>query len=338
MQPDPNQLLTNQFMKKRLLLIGLLAITAVQIYCMNNGDYRNPFSVSFKSILPDPFIGTFKGYGADNAPIEIIIAQGNEADSYLMYINGLGPQTVIKAGKLLLLTENDVVFSFEAVTEGLMLRGNGQAITLTRVGQNNTQAQNTTKDPFTGTYEMFGDNVSFGKVTITCTGGLNYQLASTAGTDLAKKSGNQLSGVSDGYAFTVTPNGNDLSFNTQGVTIQFRRLGAIQAEQPSQSSVSKKIDQRLLGLWRYTSVQKSGGAQLVTDHKFIFYSDGTYTYKTEWAGLGSSGEDPMYNGKYEIVSMGNSGGKIKLDGNESEYFLTGKNLKIGSTIYEFIRK
>lgn len=108
-------------------------------------------------------------------------------------------------------------------------------------------------------------------------------------------------------------------------------------KEPS-TGISVTVDDRLLGVWRYTDIRKSGSAQMVTDYTIGFKNDGTYNTKTVWAGMGNSGEEPQEFGQYQIVTINESGGIVKLDGKEMEYHFSRGSVQLGSTIYEFIRK
>jgi len=289
----------------------------------------------------DPFIGAFtmSAYGQVVGTVTITHTGGNQ----YQIDSGDGHDMATKNGSTLEGTSQGIPFRILIKGSNLVMELLGSAFDLTRISRQSVTPETSVtgngtgnSDPFTGTFEIFGDNESFGKVIIICTGGVNYQLSSASGVDVANKSGSQLSGISNGASFIITLNGNDLSYSIQGVTIQFRRLDATQIGQSS--SASNTIDQRLLGVWCYTHIQKSGSSQMVTDYKIGFKKDGTYNTKTSWAGMGSEGENPQQFGQYQIVSMNESGGIVRLDGKDTEYFFSGGNVRIGTTIYEFIRK
>lgn len=289
----------------------------------------------------DPFVGTFKmtinGQVAGNVTITHLGSNQYKIDS------GNGHDIAIKNGQVLEGTSEGIPFRILVNGINLTMELLGSAFDLVRVSEQlaNQESNSMAKsqnDSFVGMFDLVGDNTILGRINIANTGGNNYQLtsANSSGFDLATKNGNQLSGVTSGAPFTITINGNNLSFNISGVSMQLVRVNPAQVSQSG--STPGTIDQRLLGVWRYTHIQRSGSDQLVTDYKIGFKQDGTYNTKSQWAGMGSSGEDPQQFGQYQIISMNQNGGIVRLDGRDLEYYFSGGSVKIGSTIYEFIRK
>ena len=255
---------------------------------------------------------------------------------------GDGHDIATKNGLALEGTSEGIPFRILVNGSNLTMELLGTAFDLVRISeqpgnQENSSFAKSQIDPFAGTFEISKDNTIFGNVTIVCTGGMNYQLSTKDGVDLARREGNQLNGIGSDAQFSITTNGNDLLYSYQGGTIQLRRIDATQNVQSTSASI--KIDQRLLAVWRSTESYSSGSAYtMVTEYRIGFKKDGTWNFKKEWVGMGQSGEDPQEFGQYKIVSMNDSGGIINLGGKDTEYFFFGKSVKIGSRSYDFMRK
>lgn len=234
---------------------------------------------------------------------------------------------------------------FRIIRQGnnLSLEVQGNQIALKRISTTSSSAGATgnsgkKSDAFVGNYELVVNQKNLGAVKITKIDATQYQLSSSDGqSDIFSIKNNTLTGTSNGIAFVIAPEGNQLKVSFDGGTGYLVRSGAT-------PKATGTVDNRLLGRWvGSSSINSSGGvgsASMAFGRTYFFAQDGTYQTKSTSAGGGAdwstSSEGKVEYGRYQIVSKNESGGVVSVNGNELKYVFYDdfSKMKLGNMHYE----
>ena len=253
--------------------------------------------------------------------------------------------SVNKTGNLIQLSEAGMVFTLEPNSNGLVLKGNGREINLSRSGSSiNSNSQETSSiedDPFSGQFDIVFQGQIRESWSIRKVNSNQYQLTSPKGNTMGTRNGNKLTGFDDvakiGYEIELRD--GQLTMQAAGYVFNLNKKSSSQINANS----SGNIDPRLVGLWvgsnSYTSRGGVGTASISSGYRYLFNQDGTYHTKSEsggggdyWSGTSSSGVE---TGNYSVSGINSSGGYINLNGTQLEYafYDSGNKMKMGRIIY-----